>query len=386
MPDPKVSKVEDAFEKNRNPGGLPDLSRLQLESQLESQLPIRPGYGTRGRLVTLWTNYFQLTPSPKMVLYRYDIAISPEINQKRKRTQLIKLLLDLAEFKELRNDTVTDFAQLIVSCKPLGDDLVRTHDITFRGENEDTPLPKAQTYRVRIQRSGTFGLDQLMDFLTSSSVGTGFGDKQPIIQALNIILAYHSKTSTSLVTTGQTARTKTFSISQNVDTRDLGAGLAVLRGFFTSIRVAACRILVNVNVAHGVFYQAGSLPHLMDAYTPRNPVRLEKFLSKKVRVQVSHLPIKKDKAGQVIPRIKTVFAFARKDDGQGGDGPSPRVQRFAAGAKEVEFFLRDESSQKSQAQGKKGGSTSGGRWITVFEYFRTGKSSIQALAHCRTIF
>ncbi|KAK2667219.1 Argonaute linker 2 domain, partial [Fusarium oxysporum f. sp. vasinfectum] len=64
---------------------------------------------------------------------------------------------------------------------------------------------------------------------------------------------------------------------------------------------------------------------------------LERFL-KFLRPHTTHLPEKRNKANEVIPRVKTIFGLARKDDGHGLAHP-PRVRQHGAGAKDVEFWL-----------------------------------------------
>lgn len=193
---------------------------------------------------------------------------------------------------------------------------------------------------------------------------------------------------------------KSFSLSQASPKWDLGAGLYALRGFFSSVRVATCRILVNVNVSHAAFYDAIPLDQLVQKYGPANQfnrIKLQSFL-KRVRVKVIHLAEKKNKAGESIPRVKTIFGLANKDDGHSLDHP-PWVQSFGAGSKDVEFFLDDSpgapssssagqaagtSSGKKKCKGAKGGKggasshgpgqnvSQGGRYISVYEFFRSG--------------
>jgi eukaryotic translation initiation factor 2C len=59
---------------------------------------------------------------------------------------------------------------------------------------------------------------------------------------------------------------KSFSLSQTTETADLAAGLEVIRGFFSSVRLATFRILVNINIRHDAFYRADPLPSLMMSY------------------------------------------------------------------------------------------------------------------------
>jgi eukaryotic translation initiation factor 2C len=109
---------------------------------------------------------------------------------------------------------------------------------------------------------------------------------------------------------------------------------------FASVRAATCRILVNVNVTHAAFYNEGPLDQLMVAFDPQRrggKTRLASFL-KRVRVRTTHLPEKKkkNKAGEVIYRVKTMVGLATPNDGHGLSRP-PRVREFGAGPKLVEF-------------------------------------------------
>lgn len=81
-------------------------------------------------------------------------------------------------------------------------------------------------------------------------------------EALNIFLKHYAKSANNLATLGAN---KTFSIGGG-ESADLGSGLTALRGFFTSVRAATNRILVNINVSHGAFYQEGQLTRLMQAF------------------------------------------------------------------------------------------------------------------------
>ena len=341
-----------------------------------------------------------MIPSPNLLLHRYHVNVQPEAAGK-KLSQIIRLVLELPEYREFRNDIVTDFKSTLVSRRRLSPNTAGT-SIQYRAEREDEPRAKAPTYRIRVEETGTLTVAELTDHLTSTNVNTAYADKLPILQALNIFLGHYAKSSPTVASVGSS---KSFSLSQNSPSRDLGAGLTALRGFFSSVRVATCRILINVNVSHGAFYDAVPLEQLINRYGSAhgfNRVKLQAFL-KRVRVRVTHLGEKKNKAGESIPRVKTIFGLATQNDGYKLDHP-PRVSRFGAGPKEVEFFLSDSSgapSSSSQSQaaatpgskkkgkGKKGGESSqgpgqgpgqdqGGRYISVYDFFKTGICSITA--------
>ena len=337
-----------------------------------------------------------MIPSPNLLLYRYDIAVQPEAVGK-KLSQIIKLLLQLPNYGEFRNDIVTDFKSTLLSRRRLSPDTAGT-TIQYRAEGEDEPRANAQSYLLRVRETGTHTVSDLTDYLTSTNVNTAYADRLPVLQALNIFLAHHAKSSPTVATVGSS---KSYSLTQDTPKWDLGAGLTAIRGFFSSVRLATCRILVNVNISHAAFYDAIPLDQLIQKYGSVhqfNRVKLQSFL-KRVRVRVTHLAEKRNKAGDSIVRVKTIFGLANPNDGHDLQHP-PRVQSFGAGAKDVEFFLNDSSGvpsssstgqaggtagSKKKGKGKKGGEPSqgpgptvpsGGRYITVYEFFRSGIYSI----------
>jgi hypothetical protein len=169
---------------------------------------------------------------------------------------------------------------------------------------------------------------------------------------------------------------------------NLGAGLQAIRGFFVSVRSATSRILLNIQVKHTACLEEGPLGRLMSAFLAQNDgsiLKLNNFL-KKIRIRITHI-VRKNRAGREIPRTKAITSLATTNDGNGLQHP-PRVSRFGAGSKEVEFFISEpgeqtDISQQSSAtrKGKKGKkpikedpeSSSGGQFISVYNFFRNSK-------------
>jgi eukaryotic translation initiation factor 2C len=376
--DPKIAKIEDAMHPATKK--TLDLSSLKLSEGL----PIRPGYGTRGAKVELTANYIELLPPSNMTLHRYDIAISPEAS-KNKTFRIVQLLLETPAMTPHQGNVATDFRSTLISKTKISDIPEKDgklFEIQWCSAGEDEPAPGATIYKVRLKYTKELSTGELINYLNSTNIGMAFEDKQEVTQLLNIFLNHYAKSANSLATIGSS---KTFSVGQDAFRGDLGAGLEVIRGFFSSVRIATARILVNVNVSHGAFFKAGPLDRLMDGYGTRNPKALEGFL-KYVRVKTTHLPEKRNKAGEVIPRFKSIFRLARKDDGHGGPHPA-KVSHYGAGAKDVQFWFEatDNSSSVSKG-GEKGGAkgkgkgkgatpsstAAGGKYISVFEFFKTG--------------
>ena len=384
VPNSKVSRIEDALDKELTSRGKAKGDNLQPTNNL----PYRPGFGTQGKKVTLWANYFELIPALKLVLYRYHINVDPEVKG-MKGEQIIRLLLEMPTLAEFKGDLVTDFKSTLISRKKLPQETLH-FDVTYRAEKEDEPSPKAKTYRIQVGFTNTLTVAQLTEFLTSTRLTLGCSEKLPIMQALNIIVRHFAKSNSNLIAIGSS---KTFSLSSNSAQKTLGDGLTALRGFFSSVRVATSRILVNVNVSHGAFYQAIRLDDLLLTFKPedrKNYPKLKKFLSK-VRVKLIHLPEKKNKAGEVIPKLRSISGLASMHDGLSLDHP-PKVAKFGAGPRDVKFFERSDAPPTgnggktgSSKKGAKGGkpsapSSSAGGYISVEEYFVRSKCAFRCVS------
>jgi len=369
--------------------GLPDLSTLQITDGVE-RFPRRPGYGTKGKAVQLWANYFELIPPPELILHRYSVKVTEKAGGKgskdvtgKKLQQTFRLLLEQPPFQGHRNDIVTDFKANLVS-RVKFDTKDVPGQIQYRREGEDQPLINAAYHNIAFVPTGTVTVSELTDYLTSTNPRAVL-DKQPFLQALNIFLGHYTKASPDYASIGSS---RSFAVKPNPNNAsDLGAGLRAVRGFFSSVRVATSRILVNVNVSHAPFYNPLPLVQSIQVFGRAhefNKIKLQDFL-KRIRVEAKHIKPKTNKAGKTIPRVKTIFALATRNDGRGVDssGTAPRVKEFGAGPKDVEFWLDDTPAEgssktpsapatgKSSAKKGKGKpeASAGGRYISVAEHF-----------------
>ncbi|KAF1829044.1 putative RNA interference and gene silencing protein [Decorospora gaudefroyi] len=331
--DPKVAHVEDTIHPlNKNALAVSGL-------KLTEGYPTRPGYGTKGAKVVLTANYVELLPPSNMVLHRYDLSVSPEVVGKKLR-RVIQLLLQSEELAPYRAGLATDFRSTLISKTKFKND----HDIIevlYLKEGHDEAGERPNVYKVRVQYTKTLTLSELINWMNSTSLDQSYPDKHELTQALNIFLNHYAKSSNHISAIGSN---KSFSLNANAVGGDLGSGLQVIRGFFSSVRVATARILVNIQVSHGAFYRPGPLPMLMEAYGTGSTTALDKFL-KNVRIQPTHLKEIKNKAGQVITRVSQIVGLAKKNDGHGLAHP-PRVNKHGAGPRDVEFWLADKKADK----------------------------------------
>ncbi|KAL7919793.1 ribonuclease H-like domain-containing protein [Trichoderma austrokoningii] len=364
VPDRTVTKTEDALLSNK---GL-NLSTLGLKDAF----PRRPNYGTKGAEVVLWANYAAMTASPKLVLYRYDISVAPS-SSGRKLSQIIRLVLGAPELASYQHDIVSDFKSTLISRQKFADLAIV---VPYRAEGQEEARDNAPVYKVNLQLTGSLATSELMNYLTSTDPSAQYEEKPHLIQAFNIFFNHYARTSSKVATVGSA---KVFSVSADPESSmDLGNCLTVMRGFFASVRAATARVLVNVNPTYAAFFQEGPLDQFIVKLGGfhKNVYRQANFLNR-LKVRTTHLKDKLDKRGKPIPRIKTIFGYATKADGQGLEHP-PRVPAFASGPKEVEFWL-EATPQKGQsgsasapARNKKGGnsqSVAAGQYISVYDFF-----------------
>jgi hypothetical protein len=336
----------------------------------------------------LYANYFDLKSVGKQ-LFRYNAEILPESAGKnspagKKARQIINLLIE-QHFPQSRRSIVTDYRSTIVSTIKLldKDDEVYQYDVRYRSEHEDEYFDDAKVYRVKCQFTGRLNPTDLLAYLTSTNAGALFDSKAEVLQAMNIILGHHSKTISSVVSVGAN---KHYAVrGGQTEKWDLGTGLEALRGYFISVRAATARLLVNVQVKYIACYNEGPLSNVIREYqrSHREINDLRRFLEK-LRVRVTHIE-RKNKRGEIVPRIKSIAGLANRYDGASLQKP-PKVSRHGAGPKEVEFFLEAPGQQPSQGasggtQSKRGkkavkaGPAPAGKYISVADFFQQRKYS-----------
>ncbi|KAF7874945.1 hypothetical protein EAF04_002119 [Stromatinia cepivora] len=366
-PDANVAKMENDYHQSLS--GIDALSKMSLNQRY----PARPGYGTGGRKVQLFTNSFSLNTSPNFTLGRYMVDISPNMDAaKKKRTQLFRLVLELPEFANI--PIATDYASMLITPNKLPFTDERIFSIPWRNEGEDDPLPNAQVYHVRISSPTSFNISDFVQFLSKSSA-TDVPEKQKeeTIQAMNTLLGFYAKTDKRTVSIAGNRHFSTARKGNEHNFTPLSMGLEAIRGFYQSVRPATGRLLLNVNVTHSVFLEPGPLAHVFQKLGHGHGV-VDKI--KRKRVEVTHLPAKKSKNGATVPREKSIWDLARPGDGSTEEHP-PQIARYGAGPKNVKFYISAEAQSTKGDAPPKSGSKKASRpalkvniYISVFDYFK----------------
>ncbi|KAK5079065.1 hypothetical protein LTR64_002514 [Lithohypha guttulata] len=319
---------------------------LQKMSLTEKTLiPARPGYGTKGRPVKLWTNYFELLPTEDAPFNRYAIHFKEEPKpgatkdknaedqgpKGRKLERLVHLLLEQLPKVPL----ATDHSSTMLSTRPLGF-TSKEFLVVYHSEGGSGPDSKSPKFRAKVEFTGTLTFGALLAYLQSTDMTVDRpGIKDEIIQATNIVLGHSMKAKSDiLIKKTKGSRNKYFPTGKSsnlVEHWMLSSGLEAFRGFFMSVRAATGRILLNVQVQHIIAWEAQPLLDLM-----------RKFRSEKMRweeanrmiaglyVHVSHLK------NRLKNRLKRIEGLATPLDGRGTKDP-PQVPQWGATATEVKF-------------------------------------------------
>nr|POF12669.1 protein argonaute 18 [Quercus suber] len=331
-------------------------------------LPRRPAYGKQGPELLVWTNYFRLQMSD-LTVFRYAVKVTRNSKEASKALakRVIQLLIE-DHLKDMKIDAVSDFRSTLITRQRLDGDL--KFDVVYRAELETEPEDDAPQFQVALEHTGTLNMSELVNSTTSTSVGTSLSQSQELLQALNIIIGHASRTDPNTVTSGRNTRVSTAADQPRIS---LQGGLDALRAFVFSARAATERVLVNVQVKNLPFIISGPLTDLVVAFRNAGGARsaLSLFL-RLVSVQVTHIQ-RRGKSGNVVPRYKTIISLARRGDGRGLPHP-PKVPEDGAGAKKVEFWLEEPkpaAEGSSKKKGKQKATAGGGRYISVFDFFRT---------------
>lgn len=307
QPDAEVTKLENAMVK----GGL---SAALAASSLDIKFPPRPAYGTNGRAIILYTNYFELKGiNPTTELYRYSVAFQPDNElPKPKKKRLVELLLQMPPFAGL--PIASDWAQILVTPKKIPLESKRADfkvvwwpsdgapfpAPTANEENRVTQARQRNTHRALVEDIGTVSVGDLLKDLAQPT--SNYSLKLETIQALNVLMAHGPSSDRNIATAGGN-KFYPFGTHPQLQSAPLGGGLDALRGYFTSVRTSVNRILVNVNVATGAFYKSGPLLDVMrdfgNGYSPSNVVQYRKMAAfvRKLRFETNYI-VDTDKNGK----------------------------------------------------------------------------------------
>jgi hypothetical protein len=274
---------------------------------------------------------------------------------KLKKRRAMEQILALPEIRSLTH--ASDFAANIVTTEKINDELLKKEKLSVtlppKGSTvalappaDDAPehvkaAAARNAIKFKLQASTSLNVRDLIAYISSTSQGAhyeGYGD---LVQMLNIIMCKAPNEAASVVKLpGNKFYPHQGLLGVNnhpdIDFEELAGGLVALRGYFSSVRCATGRMLLNLNVTSGAFYQTVPLMDLLTKFRNPDLEQREIFIRKlKVLYQRSgKTPVKSE---------KTIVGFARP---VGGKDPV-NVKRFG-NAREVTFTYTDGNGANSK--------------------------------------
>lgn len=224
----------------------------------ESELPLRPGYGTAGTAVLLRTNYLSFTRLPQGPLYEYRISYEPEAKAKHVRARLLELLAESPEFEDYKEYTSHDSSERLVATQELyprnGNPLKL--QIQYSKKDVSVYISDCKIYTLTFSLTAQLSRDDINNHIS----GVQRQNTAPYISALEILLA-------------KSASKKGLRVKRNCyvsrEAQDLARrieALRICRGFYSSIRLTLNSLMINVNVCYAAFYKEQSLSNALDQF------------------------------------------------------------------------------------------------------------------------
>ncbi|KAF7770313.1 hypothetical protein Agabi119p4_6287 [Agaricus bisporus var. burnettii] len=251
------------------PTGAPTIApavqdgQTSVAGRVRSIIVKRPNYGKLSlRPLTVFVNAYEITV-PEELIRHYDVVIEPESESVAFNIKVITHLQTEIAPEIFTPNAGFDGKKNMFAARelPLGPTDSGNWSFHLRPPNPNARKPPT-VYHVTIQKAATLNPQLLRNFLA----GQQEADNAILttLQALNIAIR------TDVISRYPTNSKSFFVPSQR---RDIGGGVELWRGYFQSVRPAANRLLVNVDVTTAMMYKSGPLLDVclsfFDARDPR---------------------------------------------------------------------------------------------------------------------
>ncbi|KAK0673017.1 ribonuclease H-like domain-containing protein [Cercophora samala] len=371
-PNPNITALEDRIVQQQN-SALGQLSKLSVNDQ-SSFFPCRPGFGTGGAPVTLWANYFELNVNTAS-LFSYNVVVSPEESGEKKEAEqtpakgkgkgkpkgaktkeaggvklakIIKLALDALPPSVV---VATELKMSVISKAklPLPADSVIPVAIPKRNGGQER-------WNVKFNGPTSLDIGRLKQYIQNfedkgnESVFPKFAAEA---DALNVVLGHAARSNSNTAAVG---KSRFFAFDAN--RREVGpvspdSMIEILRGYVQSVRLATGRLLLNVNVTHGVFRQPIPLPDLFNriGLNVNTLKRLDGFLGKSRFL----LRTPSKKPGEWVTVERSMAGLGKVGDGAAEERKPEFLEPNKTWLKPttVKFFLRSPKEPRPAPKGLK---------------------------------
>ncbi|KAH7887674.1 argonaute-like protein [Phlebopus sp. FC_14] len=310
-------------------GGTPVAASSALPASHVQAIGVRrSAYGTAGRKITVATNFFAIS-LPEGNIHHYDVIpnLTNSMIAPSEKTLPARLNLDLIEHLQkidapdvFTPPAVYDGRKNLFAPRelPLGPNdsqefsVSLSNDATRGSPEENTAGRGPRIYKIRLTKVATINPEVLQRFI----MGQQSHDNSVLtaLTALNVVIRMEP-------TMKYPFNVRSFFTDR--ETRDIGSGLVLWRGYFQSVRPAIGRMLVNVDISTGTMYKPGPLldlcleflgkpgqPHLLSPrrqMPERERMRLQRFISG-IRITTTYTGERVRKTPRVVKRLSSAGA------------------------------------------------------------------------------
>jgi eukaryotic translation initiation factor 2C len=405
QPDAAITKLEDEVVRNQVTSVAQltsNMGNLSMEDKQNlGKFPPRPAFGSKGTPVTLWANYYQVkTQAP--VIYKYTMTVKEIVPEGQEETKerapktkgkggkpgksqqsgprevkgrklylVIKEALNELSKKDKNLLLATEFKSQLISLRKLN--LEQDNTIRFNMPSS-AGSEKTDVFEVVFNGPAEARVDEMLKYVNSKTGASDDGNdpskamtfpKFPdVIDALNVIFGFGPRSKLDEISAVGSSRFFAFGSDSRRNEVILGRdrALKAARGYFQSVRLATGRLLLNVNVTHGVFKIDGPCAAFFDGFEvnatqsphmARKLKLLNRFLPKTrvwIRTKYGNKEVRRSKAIHGLVSIRDINKQCR-------DKP-PKFRHttdFVVGPGDVSFWLEDEGNS---------------RYITVADFYK----------------
>ncbi|KAF8313410.1 Piwi-domain-containing protein [Clavulina sp. PMI_390] len=211
----------------------------------------RPGFGKAGRPSKIKSNHF-LAEIPQDIIHHYDVVILPsdKILPPALNLEIIMALQTRVAPADFDPPAVYDGRKNIFAPRelPFGDSGMKEFEVSLGDGKPRADGKPPKVYKVRLNKVAEINPETLHRFLA----GTQSHDNSVLtaITALNVIIRMEP-------TLKWPFNVRSFFTDQ--ETKDIGMGMILWRGYFQSARPSLGKMLINIDISTGIMFKGGNL-------------------------------------------------------------------------------------------------------------------------------
>ncbi|KXG53098.1 uncharacterized protein PGRI_001480 [Penicillium griseofulvum] len=324
--------------------------------EVVKSLARRPGYGTQGRAIVLRANFFPMEFKPGIKFHSYRLKIKPDVKKGQQKFILESMLRKYAPFKNM--GVATDGATEVVTTELLPDDIPPFMCSASDGNGSGSGSSYNGPWAATLNHDSSYSPDDILAAIENVNCREEIDNEAPSLRVLNILMSAHPFKDAGICIIGK-GRNKFFRMDRRKQSMEMTDSAEAARGYYSSVRVCAGRIMLNLNVSHGAFFVPGPLSRLTNEFVD-NHGKDRDLLHRWVRglkVYAMHLRTRENGAGVQERPIKCILGLATPRDGRGSSNPvhPPIVPRVGSSPANVKFWMGDDKK---------------GDYMSVADYFK----------------